>query len=185
MRLVLALAAIMVLVHGANIALDGQLNNLGILPRHLSGLWGIIISPWIHVDINHLVSNLSAFIVLAWLCRLRSKRYFIIASMFIILLSGLFVWLFGRTAYHIGASGWIFGLWALLMANALFERTIKNILIGFLVFIVYGGLIWGILPHSRVSFEGHIAGIVAGVSFAWLMGHNNCLRALALKQKKI
>lgn len=173
----------MIAVHCVNIVLGGYLTSFGIVPRQLSGLLGILTGVWIHSDIGHLLGNLSAFIVLASLCALRSESYFVMASFFIVLVGGVLVWLFGRTASHIGASGWIFGLWALLMANAYFDRTLKNILIGVLVFIFYGSLIWGILPRQGISFEGHIAGIVAGIWFAWITNKYPSLSAKALRPK--
>lgn len=173
----------MIVVHSVNIVLGGYLTNFGIIPRQLSGLLGIFTGVWIHSDIGHLLGNLSAFIVLGSLCALRSESYFVMASAFVIIVGGLLVWLLGRSASHVGASGWIFGLWALLMANAYFDRTIKNILIGILVFLFYGGLIWGLFPRQGISFEGHSAGIVAGVWFAWITAKHPDLSAKALRLK--
>lgn len=183
-RVLLGIAITMITIHIINMILGGQLSNYGVIPREFSRLWGIFTAPWVHNDIPHLLGNLSAFLVLSWLCMLRSIRYFIIASAFIIVVGGVLVWLFGRSASHAGASGWIFGLWALLIANAYFERTIKNSIIGIVIFILYGGLLWGLLPSSRVSFEGHIAGMAAGVLFAWLTTKSKTLRELTFKSER-
>lgn len=82
---------------------------------------------------------------------------------------GLGVWLFARLALHIGASGWIFGLWGLIVSRALFEKDFKSILLSLLMLFFYGGMIYGVLPtDSHISFEGHMSGLVAGVLCAWL-----------------
>lgn len=182
-RIVLAIALLMVVIHIINMVLAGGLTSYGVVPRRLDGLWGIFTSPWIHSGVLHLLGNLSCFVVLAWLCMLRSIRYFVVASIFIIIVGGLLLWLVGRTASHIGASGWIFGLWGLLLGNAYFDRTIKNFLICIIVMMLYGGFIFGLLPSAEVSFEGHITGMLSGILFAWLTVNNQSLRALALRNE--
>ncbi|MFD1261225.1 rhomboid family intramembrane serine protease [Entomomonas asaccharolytica] len=184
-RIVLAITVLMVIIHIINMVLAGGLASYGVVPRQLDKLWGIFTSPWIHSGVLHLLGNLSCFVVLAWLCMLRSIRYFMLASLFIIVVGGLLLWVVGRTASHIGASGWIFGLWGLLLGNAYFDRTIKNILICILVMLLYGGFIFGLLPSAEVSFEGHITGMLSGILFAWLTVNNKSLKAaLAVKQSR-
>lgn len=168
LRVLLILAVLMLGTYFINFMLGGVLFHYGLIPRKLNGLWGIFTCVWIHKDMGHLLGNLSALLVLSWLCLLRSLRYFIFASVFIIVLGDLLLWVFGRNASHIGASGWIFGLWALLLANGYFERTIKTILISLVVIVLYSGFIFGLLPDQQVSFEGHITGMIAGICFSWL-----------------
>lgn len=168
LRILFLIAGLMIGVYLINLVLGGVLFSYGLIPRRLTGLWGIFTSVLIHKDLGHLLGNLSALLVLAWLCMLRSIRYFIIASTFIIIVGGLLLWLFGRSASHIGASGWIFGLWALLLANGYFERTIKKIVISVAVIVLYSGFVFGLLPDKQVSFEGHICGMIAGILFSWL-----------------
>ncbi|MEM1189500.1 MAG: rhomboid family intramembrane serine protease [Pseudomonadota bacterium] len=85
------------------------------------------------------------------------------------LLGGGLVWLFGRTASHVGASGWVYGLWALNISYACFDRSFGNILLALFVAFVYGGLSYGLLPMDRsVSFEMHGAGALAGVFCAYV-----------------
>lgn len=76
--------------------------------------------------------------------------------------------MFARTASHIGASGWVFGLWSLSIAMAVFDRSLKNIVIALIVVFLYGGMIYGVLPGDpRISFEAHIFGAIAGVLCAF------------------
>jgi len=87
---------------------------------------------------------------------------------FIIAVGGLLVWVFGRSASHVGASGWIFGLWSLCVATAWFDRRFGNILLAVLVLFFYGSMILGVLPGDpAVSFEMHLAGAIAGVLCAF------------------
>jgi len=162
-----AIAVIMIAVQIVNSASGGSLNAWGIRPRHLSGLAGIVFAPWLHGGWGHLLNNLSVLLVLGWLVMLDSLRKFIVVSAFIIVIGGLLLWMFGRPFIHIGASGWVFGLWAWLLANACFQRRPRDILIAVVVLMFYGGLWYGLLPQGRVSFEGHIAGLVAGVACSW------------------
>src|SRR5690606_18782237 len=118
--------------------------------------WHIFTAPFIHGNVAHLSNNLAAFLIFGSLCLAQSVRFFLISSLFIIAISGSLVWLFGREAIHIGASGWVFGLWSLSIALAWFDRRIINILIACLVVFFCGGMIYGVLPSDpKISFEAH------------------------------
>lgn len=157
----------MVAVHIANMILGGKLNQFGIYPRDWGGWYHIFTAPFIHGDYPHLINNLLGLSIFSAICLLRPAHYYFIASLFIIILSGILVWCFGRSAYHIGASGWIFGLWSLSILIAWFDRKPQNIMIAVLVVFFYGGMIYGVLPtQSRVSFEAHLFGALAGILFA-------------------
>lgn len=168
LRPLLLIAAGMLLAHLANLAVGGALNAWGLVPRHVEALPGIVLAPWLHGSWAHLLSNLSGLLVLGSLVLLRSRRDFVLASTMIILGSGVLVWLLGRTGLHIGASGWLFGLWGLLLARAWFERSLLDLLLAALVFVLYGGWFFGLLPQAGVSFEYHLAGAFCGVFYAML-----------------
>lgn len=106
--------------------------------------------------------------MLGGLLILRSRRDFLRASAFIVLGSGLLVWLFARHGLHIGASGWLFGLWGLLLARAWFQRSLIDLLFAALVLFLYGGWLFGLVPQPGVSFEYHLAGALCGVCYAAL-----------------
>ncbi|QXO63721.1 MULTISPECIES: rhomboid family intramembrane serine protease [Morganella] len=147
----------------------GGLTALGIEPRTVNGLFGIFFAPFIHSSWGHLFSNLPPLVILSVLLMIPSVKHYIKASLFIIIVGGLLVWLFGRTAVHVGASGWIFGLWALLIYQGIFRRKPLDIIIGIVVLIYYGGMISGLFPGQQfVSVESHLSGAVAGVLFGWL-----------------
>jgi membrane associated rhomboid family serine protease len=165
-----AICAVMIAVHLLDFLLGGFLKSFGIQPREIGTAYTIVTAPWLHGDFGHLGSNLGALIVLGFLCLLNGLRYFIKASVLIILIGGALVWLFGRDSTHIGASGWIFGLWSLVIALAWFDRSPRNIAISIAVVFFYGGMVFGVLPtQSHVSFESHLFGAIAGVVAASML----------------
>ncbi|WP_422645937.1 rhomboid family intramembrane serine protease [Xenorhabdus vietnamensis] len=169
LHILIGLASIFIIIQLLDTLTSGALSYLGIIPRHASGLIGIPLSPFLHSSWEHLFSNLPALLVLSALLMTHSIRYYVFASLFIIFMEGTLVWLFGRTAIHVGASGWIFGLWGLLLANAYFLRRAKDLFFAILVFIYYGGIAFGLLPlQEYISTEGHIFGAIAGLVFSWL-----------------
>ncbi|MEQ1725654.1 MAG: rhomboid family intramembrane serine protease [Sphingopyxis sp.] len=164
--------------------LGGALKNFGIHPRDVGSLYTIFTAPWLHADFWHLANNMAGFAVFGLLTVLNGPRYFAVASAIIIGISGLLLWLFGRDANHIGASGWIFGLWSLTIALAWFERSLRHILIGMAVIFFYGTMLFGMLPSDqRISFEGHIFGALAGIVAAWVLSRKKALPRMATAPK--
>jgi membrane associated rhomboid family serine protease len=176
--LIAALCAVMIAVHLLNILLGGALNGFGIQPREPDSALGILFAPWLHNDFAHLGSNLAAFVILAALCLIDGIRHFLKASALIIIVGGALLWMFGRSGVHIGASGWIFGLWALVIAQAWYDRRWRTILIAFIVLIYYGSMALGLLPlQSGVSFEGHVFGAIAGAVAARVLTRRAAIAA--------
>jgi membrane associated rhomboid family serine protease len=160
---------LMWLVELINLALDYRLNVWGIRPRTLSGLPGILFAPFLHGSIGHLLTNTIPFVILGWLVILHGPRTFVKVSVLIILLSGTGIWLFGRSAYHIGASALIFGYFGFLIARAWYERSLGSILVALITIILYGGILWGAFPfHPQIAWEGHLFGLLAGILAARL-----------------
>ncbi|MCV6605315.1 MAG: rhomboid family intramembrane serine protease [Porticoccaceae bacterium] len=173
-RLVAGLAFMMVFVFAVDTLAGIELHRFGVSPRDTNALPGVLAAPFIHGSSGHLLANLVGFILLSGICLLHSVKRYLLGSLFIIVLGGLLVWVFGRDATHIGASGWIFGLWGLCIASALFDRGLVNILTALLAIGLYGGMIYGLLPGDPgVSFESHIFGALAGVLFAWVYARKN------------
>lgn len=158
------------LVELVNMFMGHSLSRFGILPRTLQGLLGIPLSPFLHGGIWHTLLNTVPFIVLGGLIIIRGVRVFLEASLFIILAGGGCLWLFGRSSYHVGASGLIFGYFGFIVARGWFDRSIGSIIIAFIILFSYGGIIlWGLLPVSPyISWEGHLFGLLGGVLGAWL-----------------
>ena len=161
-KTIAGLAVFMVALQLLNVATGYSLMAFGLIPRTVQGLFGILASPFLHASFAHLSTNLIAFLVLGTLVIVEGLNRFIAVSAIIILLGGSLVWLFGFSGVHIGASGWVFGLWAYLLSRAWFHRSWSNLITAAVVAVLYGGLILGFLPRQGISFEGHLFGALAG-----------------------
>ncbi len=143
---------------------------LGIEPRQVEGLDGVIFAPLLHADFGHLFSNTLPLVVLGFLAFLEGVRRFVIAVSASWLASGLGVWIFGG-GVTIGASGVVFGLFAYLLVRGFYNRDWKQILLAVLLFGMYGSLLWGVLPQfgSNISWQAHLFGALGGVLAALIL----------------
>lgn len=162
----LLLAAIWA-IEAVNWALGHGLNRFGILPRSMVGLPGIVLAPVLHASVSHALANSLPLLVLGWLVSLHGRQRFVRVAVSVSLLTGVAVWLLGRPAYHVGASGLVFGLFGYIIARAWWERSFAALASAAVAVLLYGGLVWGIVPARTVSFESHFFGLVAGVLIAW------------------
>jgi len=140
---------------------------LGIYPQTLSGLKGLIFSPFIHGDIEHLYHNTIPLFVLsvALFYFYRTISWKVI--FYGILLSGLLTWCIGRPAYHIGASGLIYVLMSFTLFKGIFAKHFRLIALSLLIVFLYGSMIWYVFPiKSGISWEGHLSGLIVGLFFA-------------------
>jgi membrane associated rhomboid family serine protease len=153
-----------------------NLTNYGIVPRTAQGLIGILTAPFLHANLAHITGNTVPLIVLlVLLAGSRATSWAIVLS--IIVLSGALLWLFGRTANHIGASGLIYGLVAYLFISGIREQRFVPMAIAILVGFLYGStMAYGLLPgwRSIVSWDGHLFGAIAGGAVAyWTTRHSD------------
>jgi membrane associated rhomboid family serine protease len=145
-----------------------ELYTYGVFPRTIDGLLGILTSPFIHSDFNHLIDNSIPLFIL-----LTAIFYFyweVAYPVFFLtyLMSGMGVWLFARPSYHIGASGLVYGFASFLFFSGIIRKNTRLMAISLLVSFVYGSMVWGILPYKEgISFEGHLAGGLAGLFLAY------------------
>lgn len=136
----------------------------GILPRTASGLQGIIFSPFIHSDINHLYNNsIPLLALLAALQFFYAKQSFYVITLGV-LFSGMITWVIGRESYHIGASGLIYVLVSFIFFKGLLTKYYRLIALSLTVIMLYGGMLWYVFPEvdNAISWEGHLAGLVTG-----------------------
>ena len=167
---ILGLVLVIWAVELVNLALGHRLNVMGIHPRAVAGLPGIVLFPFLHNGIDHVLLNTIPLVILGALVILHGPRVFVEVSVVIILVSGIGVWLFGRSGYHVGASGLIFGYFGFLVGRAWHERSISSILIAVITIVLYGGILWGILPtRTGISWEAHVFGLLAGILAARLV----------------
>ena len=157
-----------------NLTLGHALNIHGLIPRSSQGLDGIFWSPFLHGNLSHLLTNTAPLLILGGLVCVSGTRSFFFATGCIIVLGGLGVWVIGRTAIHVGASGVVFGYFGFLVARAWFTRTVGAFIAAAITIVLYAGLIWGILPQGRfISWEAHLCGLLAGVLAARMTGRGN------------
>jgi membrane associated rhomboid family serine protease len=149
----------------------GSLDIFGIIPHQVIGLRGILFAPFLHGDFSHLIANTVPFLILGWLVMLQETSDFFIVTGLTMLVGGLGVWLFAAPgSIHIGASILIFGYLGFLLLRGYFQRNIPSILLSILVFLLYGGTIWGVLPsRPGISWQGHLFGFLGGVLAAKLI----------------
>ena len=152
-------------------ALHGALDGLGVQPRTFAGLSAIMVAPLLHAGFGHLLANTIPLVVLGWLVMVRRTSDFFIVGLAAALASGLGVWLLGgANTVHIGVSGVIFGLLGYLLARGYYERSLSAIGLAVLALLLYGGMLWGVLPLQHgVSWQGHLFGFVGGVLAAYVL----------------
>ena len=151
------------------IVFDYDFTEYGVLPRKFNGLMGILFSPLIHSDVNHLLSNSLPVVIL---CLLIFNFYSQIAKKILIYLyfiSGLWLWCIGRESFHIGASGLIYAMASFLFFSGILRKNSQLSAVALLVIFIYGGLFWGLFPiHKNVSWEGHLTGFIAGILVSFI-----------------
>ncbi|QCR22958.1 rhomboid family intramembrane serine protease [Pontibacter sp. SGAir0037] len=143
---------------------DADLVWLGVLPRHFFGLIGIVTGPLVHSGLTHLLSNAFPLVLLSGFILFQYRKTAGQVFLLVYVLSGVLTWFIGRQAYHIGASGVVYGLAGFLLFNGLIRRDRGSWAVSLAVLFLYGGLFYGLFPNEeRISWEGHIGGMIAGL----------------------
>ena len=143
---------------------------LGIIPRSLSGLLGIVSAPFMHVNFAHFFANLPPFLVLSWLVLLHGETVFLEVALGTALVGGFLVWLLARRASHMGMSGVIFGLLGFLLCVAWRTQVSSDLLIAGGVLLFYGGMLGGVAPaRNGSSWEAHLFGLLVGGGLVWVL----------------
>lgn len=141
----------------------------GVFPRRISGLKGILFSPMIHGDWKHLIDNSLPLLFLSVALFYFYRDIAYVIWLLIYFMGGILLWAAGREAYHIGASGVIYGLASFLFLSGLIRKVRSLMAISLLVVFWYGGMVWGLLPFDyKVSFEAHLTGAISGILLALL-----------------
>jgi len=157
------------IVHLISFVFHIDFTRMGILPRNLAGLLGIITSPMVHGDFSHLISNTVPLVILGWIIFFFYPKVSYLAFGFIYFFTGLLVWIFARQVYHIGASGVVYGFVSFLFFSGIFRRDNKSISLALIITFLYGGLVWGMIPGWKgISWEAHLFGAITGLVAAYL-----------------
>ena len=165
-----AFTALLWLIKLAEIGFDVELGQLGIYPRRANGAWGILWAPLLHGSLSHLFANTAPILILGTTLLYGYPRSATILIPILYLGSGLGVWLLGRAGYHVGASGLAFGMMFFIFSIGVLRWDRRAIALSLIVFLLYGGMIWGILPQAPdISFESHLTGALIGTLMAFLL----------------
>ena len=154
------------LIHFSNLHFSLNLYQLGIFPRTLDGLWGIIFAPLVHssFDNNHLINNSVPFLILTWAMFYFYRPIAWRVLFFSWIITGLSVWVFGRNSFHIGISGVIYSQLFFLFFSGVFRQDSRLLTVALLVVFIYGSMLWGIFPYDwKISYESHLSGAIVGV----------------------
>lgn len=150
--------------------LDRKLLQLGIIPRRIRGLPGILIAPLLHADFNHIFFNSIPLVVLSNFILINGVTYYLIVTALITILSGIAVWCFAKPGIHVGASGLITGYWGLLVSNIYQTGGVTAFILGLISLYYFAGIFLGIFPRKKgVSWEAHLFGLLAGLVTSYIM----------------
>ena len=143
--------------------LGDRLQAQGIQPRTTRGLDGILWSPFLHAGFGHVLSNTAPFAILGGLVALRGRTHWLWITATSIVVGGALTWLFAGSGNHVGSSGVVFGYLGALLGAAAFERKMTYIAPAVIAVFFYGTILVGIVPQGgNISWEGHLAGLIAG-----------------------
>ncbi len=149
---------------GVDTVLGGALDDDGVRPRRSDGLDGVLWAPLLHGGWPHLVANTLPVLVLGFLAMAGGLGQFIAVTATVWLVSGLGTWLVGDGGIHLGASGLVFGWMAFLLVRGFFAGSLRQIALAAVLFLLWGGMLWGVLPGvPGVSWQGHLFGALGGL----------------------
>jgi membrane associated rhomboid family serine protease len=156
------------LVKIVEVLFELDFSDFGIYPLSMEGLPGIIFSPFIHSGFDHLFNNSIPLLFLAIALFYFYSEIALKVFSWNYLLTGLLVWLAGRDAWHIGASGLIYGLASFLFFSGIIRKYFRLVALSLLIVFLYGSMVWGIFPniYKNVSWESHMLGFISGIILA-------------------
>jgi membrane associated rhomboid family serine protease len=153
-------------------AVDGHgLDRFGLKPRDVSGLWGILTTPFLHASAWQLLSSTGPFVLIGWAIMLSGVRTWLIVTGLVAVVGGVATWLIAPSGLILGCSGLVFGWLGYLLARAYFTRRIMWILGAALVAFFFSGLFAGLVPsiNSNGSWQAHLCSFAAGILTGWLL----------------
>ncbi|MGL5743109.1 MAG: rhomboid family intramembrane serine protease [Legionella sp.] len=143
---------------------------LGITPRRIRGLPGILFAPVLHANFNHIFFNSIPLVVLSNFILINGLSYFLVVTVMIDVLSGFATWCFAKPGLHVGASGVVTGYWGFLVSNIYQSGTLTTIILGIISVYYFAGIFLGIFPKDKgVSWESHLFGLLAGLATSYLL----------------
>jgi membrane associated rhomboid family serine protease len=174
-------ALLLWLVRAVEWSIPIDLGVFGIFPRSLPGMVGIITGPLVHGTFLHLLSNTFPLIFLLVATFYFYDKIALEVFLWIYLITGFWVWVAARQAYHIGSSGIVYGLAAFLLFSGLFRKDVRSIAVAVVIAFLYNGMLQGLLPNpeqQNVSWESHLLGAAAGIFCAFYFRTSDGLPSL-------
>ena len=167
--LMLAWAALLWLLEAVNGPRATLAREYGIEPRQADEFADIVPAAFLHFGFDHVMANTVPLVIFGFLAAVRGILRFLGVALLVILVSGLGVWLTAPPgSITAGASGLVFGLFGYLLVRGFVERDALDITVGVMVLLLYGSILWGVLPTTAgVSWQGHLFGLVGGVLAAF------------------
>ena len=158
----------------------------GIFPRSLSGLQGIIFSPFLHGDLHHIVNNSIPLFILTVALIYFYRNNSLKVIFYGIILSGFITWVIGRNSYHIGASSLIYVLVSFIFFKGMMTQYYRLMALSLTVVMIYGGMVWYIFPEvdKTISWEGHLSGFITGFIFATIYKTPNYVEDIQFEWEK-
>jgi len=158
----------------------------GIYPRTLEGLQGVLLSPFLHGDLNHIANNTFPLFILTAALIYFYRDISLKVLVYGIVFSGLITWVIGRESYHIGASGLIYVLVSFIFFKGMMTQYYRLMALSLTVVMMYGGMIWYVFPEvdRQISWEGHLAGFLTGFVFAAIFKTPDYKKAIQYEWEK-
>jgi membrane associated rhomboid family serine protease len=171
LALLAGIVAVMWVVEVINTLDSNGLDSDGIYGRRLDHLWGIFTTPFIHASFAHLIGNTIPFVFIGLFIALEGAKRLALVTLIVIIVGGLGTWLVAPAGEPtIGASGVVFGYATYLFARGFFNRSVREVLVGLLVGLIWGGaLVSSLVPHNGISWQGHLFGALGGIVAALLL----------------
>ena len=169
--LVAVMVALMWITETIDVAADHRLDDYGIHPRDVDGLPEILAAPFLHVGFGHLISNTVPFALMGAAIALGGLARVALVTLIVAGVSGSGTWLIASPdSVHLGASGVVFGYASYLVARGIYSRRLAELAVGVVVVAIWGvGLLQGLLPQERISWQAHLFGAIGGLIAASLL----------------
>lgn len=171
-QVIAGFVALLYVVELVDTLMGHRLDGAGVRPREVDGLDGIVFAPLLHYGWAHLVANTVPLLVFGFLILLAGVARWLAVTGVVWVVGGVGTWLTGQPhTLHLGASVLAFGWLVYLLLRGIFSRNASQVALGVILLLVYGGVLWGILPgQPGISWQGHLFGALGGALAAWWFG---------------